>query len=263
MPRPPVRVLAVPVLALGVLLTATACGGSDGPDAAAEPASASASPGPARTGAAPSPASAPALTEAQAQAALITEADLGEPWAATQGAATWRDGMLKASTERADCRRLLDTLYTEEFFGPDARTRAVTGLDDDWDGAQIRYQVVAHPPREADRTLDWLRSLPRKCGEFTAVTATGEKEYAEVTETELPEEAGDARQGLRITLTVPTSDDDATTLTLDLAAVRVGDDAIVLTNGGLGDVPGDATWAATEIGARRLAEVHKQGRVEV
>ncbi len=208
-------------------------------------------------------ASAPALTEAQAQAALITEADLGEPWSATQGAATWRDGMLKASTERADCRRLLDTLYTEEFFGPDARTRAVTGLDDDWDGAQIRYQVVAHPPKEAGRTLDWLRSLPKKCGEFTAVTATGAREYAEVTETELPEKAGDARQGLRVTLTAPTDDGDATTLTLDLAAVRVGDDAIVLTNGGLGDVPAEATWAATEIGARRLAEVRKQGRAQV
>ncbi|MDT9699837.1 hypothetical protein [Streptomyces sp. P17] len=247
------RVLTAPALVLGALLTATACG-ADGSDTTAKP-SASASPTASATTAAP--ASAPALTEAQARAALITEADLGEPWSATQGAATWRDGLLKASTEKADCRRLLDVLYTEEFFGPDARTRAVTGLDDDWDGAQIRYQVVAHPPKE-DRTLSWLSSLPKKCGEFRAVTATGAPEYAEVTETELPK-VGDARQGLRITLTTT----DATTLTLDVAAVRAGDDAIVLTNGGLGDVPAEATRAATERGAQRLAEVRRLGRVEV
>ncbi|WP_328872686.1 hypothetical protein OHT76_22710 [Streptomyces sp. NBC_00287] len=250
------RVLIAPALALGALLTATACG-ADGSDTPAKPA-ASASPTASPTASVPSPAAAPALTEAQARAALITEADLGEPWSATQGAATWRDGMLKASAEKADCRRLLDVLYAEEFFGPDARTRAVTGLDDDWDGAQIRYQVVAHPPKEVDGTLSWLKSLPKKCGEFTAVTATGEPEYAAVTELELPE-VGDARQGLRINLTTA----DETTLTLDLAAVRVGDDAITLTNGGLGDVPAEATWVATELGAQRLAEVRKLGRAEV
>ncbi|MGV9449924.1 hypothetical protein [Streptomyces sp. NPDC003635] len=256
MPRPPVRLLAAPALALGALLTATACGAGD--TGAAAKSSSSASPSPARTSAAPSPAAAPALTEAQAQAALITETDLGEPWSATQGAATWRDGMLKASTEKPDCRRLLDALYTEEFFGPDARTRAVTGLDDDWDGAQMRYQVVTHPPKEVDRTLDWLRSLPEKCGEFTAVTATGTLERAAVWETELPE-VGDARQGLRIAL----SDGEENTLTVDLAAVRVGADAIVLTNGGLGDVPAEWTWAATDLGAQRLVEVRKQGRAQV
>jgi len=251
------RVLITPALVLGALLTATACG-ADGSEATAKrPASASPTASP-TTAAPSSPASAPALTKAQAQAALITDADLGEPWSPTQGAATWRDGMLKASTKNADCRRLLDALYAEEFFGPDARTRAVTGLDDDWDEAQIRYQVVAHPPKEVDRTLSWLKSLPKKCGEFTAVTATGALEYASVTERELPE-AGDTRQGLRIYLTTA----DETTLTLDVAAVRVGDDAIVLTNGGLGDVPQDATWVATELGAERLAEVRRQGRAEV
>ncbi|MBC2905314.1 hypothetical protein [Streptomyces cupreus] len=252
MPRVPIA----PALALGALLTATACGAGGSDTTARPPASASPTASPPTS--APSPASAPALTEAQARAALITEADLGEPWSATQGAATWRDGMLKASTDKADCRRLLDVLYTEEFFGPDARTRAVTGLDDDWDGAQIRYQVVAHPSKDVDRTLSWLKSLPKKCGEFTAVTGTGAPEYGEVYETELPE-VGDARQGLRITL----SADDETTLTLDVAAVRVGDDAMVLTNGGLGDVPADATWVATELGAERLAEVRKSGRAEV
>ncbi|MGW5637718.1 hypothetical protein [Streptomyces sp. NPDC003832] len=260
MPRPPARVLTVPALALGTLLTVTSCGAL-GPEPAAKT-PASAAPSASATGAAPSPASAPALTEAQAQAALITEADLGEPWAATRGAATWRDSMLKATTRKADCRRLLDSLYAEQFFGPDARTRAVTGLDDDWDGAQIRYQVVDHPAKEVDRTLAWLKSLPRKCAEFTAVNATGRTQYAKVFEMELPE-AGDARQALRMGLAVVNPDGDWTTLTLDLAVVRVGGDVIVFTNGGLGEVPGDATWATAEVGAQRLAEVRRQGRAQV
>jgi hypothetical protein len=53
------------------------------------------------------------------------------------------------------------------------------------------------------------------------------------------------------------------TLTVDVAAVRVGEDAFTLTNGGLGDVYTEVTAAATELGARRLAEVRKQGRVQV
>ncbi|MEV0176782.1 hypothetical protein AB0I00_37430 [Streptomyces sp. NPDC050803] len=261
MPRPPVRVLTASALALGALLTATACsaGGTEAGTAAKSPA-ASRTPSP--SAAPPSPSAATTLSEAQAQAALITEADLGEPWSATQGAATWRDGMLKASTDNADCRRLLDALYAEKLFGADARASAVTGLDDDWDGAQMRYQVVAHPPAEVDRTLAWLKKLPKKCGEFTAVTGTGALEWVEVAETELPE-VGDARQGLRVTVAAATEDGDGPVLTLDLAAVRVGEDTIVLTNGGLGEVPSDATWAATELGAERLAEVRKQGRAQV
>ncbi|WP_282701092.1 hypothetical protein [Streptomyces sp. CC219B] len=259
MPLPPARVLTASALALGVLLTASACS-AGGPKAATPAKSPVASPTPTPSTAPPSPTAAPALTEAQARAALITAADLGEPWSETQGAATWRDGMLKASAEEPDCGRLLDSLYAEEFFGADARTSAVTGLDDDWDEAQIRYQVVVHPPAEVDRTLAWLGTLPRKCGQFTAVTSTGIQEQVEVSEAELPE-VGDVRQGLRVTVTAATA--DAPTLTLDLAAVRVGDDTILLTNGSLADLPADATWAATELGAQRLAEVRKQGRAQV
>ncbi|GLW50573.1 hypothetical protein Stsp02_62340 [Streptomyces sp. NBRC 14336] len=261
MARSSARVLVGPVVALGVLAAVSGCGSGGAKGGAEE----SAAPRPARS-APPSPVSAPALTEAQAHAALITEQDLGEPWSATQGAATWRDGMLKTTVEQQDCRRLMDALYTEEFFGPEVRPRAVTGLDDDWDGAQIRYQVLAHTPRDVDRTLEWLASLPSKCAEFTAVTATGARQHAWVSEFELPE-AGDARQGLRITLTAPgdeeAEDGGETTLTLDLVAVRVGEDALVFTNGGLGEVPEEATWATADIGARRLEEVRKQGRAQV
>lgn len=41
------------------------------------------------------------LTDEQARAALLTQSDLGAPWTATQGAATWRDQLLKATTSAA------------------------------------------------------------------------------------------------------------------------------------------------------------------
>ncbi|TXS35291.1 hypothetical protein EAO75_45035 [Streptomyces sp. uw30] len=179
----------------------------------------------------------------------------------TEGFATWRDSMLKASAESAECARLLDALYTEDLFGPDARTRATVGLDDAWDEAQLRYQIVAHRPEDVDATLAWLGSLPDECGQFTAAAGGGELDV-EVTEAEMPE-VGDARQGLRVVLRGISEYDDGPQLTLHVAAVRVGDDAITVTNGGLAEVPADATWAAVELGAHRLAEVRKQGRHDV
>ncbi|KUO21267.1 hypothetical protein [Streptomyces dysideae] len=256
MPRPPARTFVASALSATALLTATAC--SAGPDKAPTTARAAATP----TTAQSPTTTAPALTEAQARDALISDADLGEPWTPTQGAATWRDAMLKATTDLPDCRRLLDALYTEEFFGAEARTQAVVGLDDNWDEAQLRYQVVAHRPAEVDRTLGWLRTLPEKCAQFGATTARGVPQAVEVSEAALPE-VGDARQALRVLLTGATEDDESLTLTVDVAVVRVGGDAIVVTNGGLGDVLNEATQAAVDLGAHRLAEVRKQGRVQV
>ncbi|WP_369272270.1 hypothetical protein AB5J55_21735 [Streptomyces sp. R11] len=258
MPRPPARTLATSALTAAALLTAAACSFA-GLDTAATGVRAPASP--ATVSGSQSPGAAPTLTEAQARDALISEADLGESWGATQGFATWREAMLKAETESADCRRLLDALYAEELFGPDARTRASVGLDDAWDEAQLRYQVVAHRPADLDRTLAWLGRLPDRCGEFTATARSGEM-AVEVSAAEMPE-VGDARQGLRVLLRAVSEYDDAPALTLHVAAIRVGDDAIAITNGGLGEVPADATWAAVETGATRLAEVRKRGRAEI
>ncbi|MFI5549171.1 hypothetical protein [Streptomyces sp. NPDC051738] len=259
MPRPPARTVIASALSGAALLSASACslGRLDqairGVPAAVSPA--------ASATASPTPAAAPTLTEAQARAALISETDLGEPWVPTMGFATWRDSMLKASAESADCGRLLDVLYSEELFGPDARTRASVGLDDTWDGAQMRYQVVAHRPEDLDRTLAWLGSMPEKCGEFIATAGSGTM-TVEVSEADMPE-VGDARVGLRIVLSAVSESDDAPTLTLHLAAVRVGDDAVTLTNGGLADVSSDATWAAIELGTRRLAEARKRGKADI
>ncbi|MES5819345.1 hypothetical protein [Streptomyces sp. RG80] len=251
-------------LPLAALLATTACSAiaTDKALPATKPPATPTKAPAAPTTAPPSPAAVPALTPAQAQAALVTDADLGEPWAATEGAATWRDGLLKATANAPDCQRLLDSLYAEEFFGADARVRARIGLDDTWNDAQLHHQVVADRPADVDRTLAWLKTLPKKCAKFSAATTTGAVQKAEVAEVELPE-VGDARQALRLTLTGESAEGEETVLTLDVATVRIGDDVIVLTNGGLGDVYTEITQAVTELAAQRLTDVRRQARAEV
>ncbi|MFK4099410.1 hypothetical protein ACI2L1_04865 [Streptomyces sp. NPDC019531] len=248
------------VLGLAALLGAGACSALSTPPTAAKP------PITRPTSAAPSksPKASPAgssLTQAMAQAALITDADLGEPWVPTQGAATWHDGVLKATTKKPDCRRLLDALYADDLFGADAQPRAVIGLDDEWNEAQLRYQVLARPPAEIDKTLAWMKGLPRKCAQFAATTNTGAVFGVQVTESQLPE-AGNARQGLRVLLTGESPEGEPVTLRLDVAAVRVGEDAISVVNGGFGDVQTNATQTAVQLGAQRLTEIRRQGRVQ-
>ena len=255
--RPRVRPLAA--LAVG-LLTLTGCAtlGLEHPPTAEQPLptidSPSARP---KTPARPDGST---LTDVQARAALLTEADLGAPWSATRGAATWRDGLLKATTSAGECQRLLDALYSDELFG--APARVAVGLDDADTDAQLRYQIGARRPADVDAELTWLRTMPVQCARFTAGTETGLVEDVQVSDAPLPE-VGDVRQGLRITLAAMSDDGEEAVLTMDLAAVRVGQDAFALTNGGLGDVPNDATQAAVQMGALRLADVRRQGRAQV
>lgn len=196
---PATRVLLASALSVTALLAAAGCSVDDEPRPRWFSASASAS----ASGASPAveqPAgSGAALTEVQARAALVTEADLGEPWAPTRGARTWRDGLLKATTEDRDCQRLLDALYTEEPFGTPKGPQATSALDDGDTDAQLHYRVAAHPPADVDRTLDWMKSLPGRCGQFTAATTRGGIQGVEVSDLPLPP-AGDARQALRVTL---------------------------------------------------------------
>ncbi|CAL9488092.1 hypothetical protein C1708_15880 [Streptomyces sp. DH-12] len=207
--------------------------------------------------------STPVLNDEQLEAALITAADLGPPWAAGQGAALWRDGTLKATTDDGDCRRLLEVLYTEEPFGAPAGPRASVTLDDTAEGAQLREQVGAHRPDDVERALVWLGTLPEKCGSFRAETARSGTQDVEVTELRLPDTAGDARAALRVTLTGGAPDAVPARLTVDLAAIRVGEDAVVLTNGGFGEVRAEVTRAMAQLGADRLAEVARQERLRV
>ncbi|MGW3203907.1 hypothetical protein [Streptomyces sp. NPDC001135] len=200
------------------------------------------------------------LTDAQAQAALVTQTDLGAPWTPTLGAATWRDGLLKATTEAGDCQPLLEALYADELLGGPARV--ATGLDDTDTDAQLRYQIAARRPSDIDAALKWLGTMPAQCARFTATTELGVLEDVQVTDAPLPE-VGDARQGLHVSIAAVDRDGQQALLSLDVAAVRVGEDAFAFTNGGLGDVPNDATQAAVQVGALRLADVRRQGRAQV
>ncbi|MFD4257166.1 hypothetical protein ACFWR9_05950 [Streptomyces sp. NPDC058534] len=249
--RPPLAAVLSAVLAL----TAAACaGGGRTAERAATPA-----PTAPRSPAALTPTAVPpVLTRGQARAALITEDDLGEAWEPTRGAATWRDELLKATTERPDCGRLLDVLYTEDLFGTATAPRATAALDDADGGAQLHYRVTSHRAADLDRTLAWLGTLPDTCGRFTSRAAQGAARSVRVAALTLPE-AGEARQGVRVTV----DGGGDTVLTVDLVAVRVGDDAASLTNGTLTEPATDATWTATDTGARRLTEVRRQGRAQV
>ncbi|MGW2421947.1 hypothetical protein ACWC0C_22300 [Streptomyces sp. NPDC001709] len=201
------------------------------------------------------------LTDEQAQAALINETDLGAPWTATRGAATWHDGLLKATTTAADCKPLLEALYTDDLFG--APARVAVGLDNGDSDAQLRYQIAARRPADVDKALAWLGTMPARCARFTATTETGITEDIQVTGAPLPE-VGDARQGLRVSVAATATDGRQSLLRVEVAAVRVGPDAFALTNGSMSDVPpNDATQAAVQIGALRLADIRKQGRAQV
>jgi len=259
MTRSPARVLLLAsALSAGTLLTVAGCAN----EAALHKVTSAPSPSVVKSPAAHASPAAPVLTQAQAQTALITDADLGAPWTPTQGTATWRDSLLKARTADPDCQRLLDALYADELLGTPATAQAVIGLDDTDDEAQLRYQVAAFPSADVDRTLAWLKTLPQKCAQFTAATTRSGAQTVTVTEAGLPT-VGDAREGLHLTLTGTTPEGDRSTLTLDTAAVRIGGDTITLTAGGLANVPPDAVSRALEIGAQRLTDVQRQGRVQI
>ncbi|AVV41755.1 hypothetical protein PYK79_42825 [Streptomyces sp. ID05-04B] len=265
MTRPPLLASTLLLTAVTALTSGCATLGLEHP-----PTAAPATPTVERSSAKPSaPAASKGLTKAQAQAALITDRDLGAPWTPTRGAATWRDGMLKVTASPADCQRLLDDLYADELLG--GPVRAVVALDDPDSGAQLRYQLTGSRPTDVDHSLARLRTLPQTCARFTAKAADDAVLDVQVSELPLPE-VGDVRQGLRVTLTRwagagenagESAGGDPTVLTLDVAAVRAGEDAFALTNGGLDDAPNAATQAAVQLGVRRLEDVRKQGQVRI
>ncbi|MFB7599604.1 hypothetical protein [Streptomyces sp. NPDC056160] len=266
MPRPPaVRVLAAAVLCASAVPAVSACGSGQAGQAAGASPSAAAATRPAGP-VSPDPA---ALTAAQAQAALLTEDDLGATWRPSEGVATWRDGIIKARTTAApDCRRLLDALYADQPLGAPKGTYAVTGFDDGDGAAQLRQQVLSPRPADVDRSLAWLRTLPKTCARFTATTTRAGVQTVRVSDLAMPA-AGDARQGLRITFTGPPDGSgsgsggaDVTTLSVDVVAVRVGGDAFALTDGAPGTLPSGATDAAVRRGVERLRAVRSSGRAQ-
>ncbi|MDF3148160.1 MULTISPECIES: hypothetical protein [unclassified Streptomyces] len=258
-PSRPVRVVAS-ALAAGALLTTAACsddGAGTGTGSRASDVSASPL---ARKQPTSSPS--PVLTEAGAQAALITEADIEDEWTQVKDteAENWHDSLLigtvdvsdflTAKADAADCQRLMDSLYDDDLLGKPSGANALRGFTQD--DSRLLYQVASYDRSDPQDSLNWMAKLPDECDQFT-MTEDGEERTVQVIETTLPD-VGDAREGLRLTVQGRTGGEEAT-LTLDVAAVRVGNDAITVTAGGLDGDEHDSVEQAVKLGTQRLEDV--------
>lgn len=203
--------------------------------------------------AAPSPSPAPALSDTRLQGALLRKGDLGRSWGRTKGAATWRDGLLKGRADRPECQELLDAVYAEDLLGEPSGAMAVAGFDDTEYGAQMRYQVGAYRREVVDAKLGHMGELAAHCGQFAATGAAGRRYDVRVAPVQLPG-IGDARQALRMTVSGEVGGEEGA-LTLDVAALRVGDVAALLTYGGLGGIDDTTTREAAQQAAQRLQSV--------
>ncbi|MET7982189.1 MULTISPECIES: hypothetical protein [unclassified Streptomyces] len=264
--------LLASALTAGMLLSTAACSngaddsGSGRTDSTASPASTvPASPVAEEPGAAtPSPsASVRTLTKTEAQLALITNSDLGSQWDESKGVAAWHDTLLRSKVDASafvtdkgnakECQKLLDGLYSEDLLGKPQGGSAVTGFDDSGNDAQMRYEVASYGKSSLDTRLNWLKTLPDICDQFTAVDGKGDRQTVQVVSTHLPD-VGDARQGFQVTMS-GALEGDPETLTLDFAAVTVGDSALSLTNGGLSGTQHQSTEQAVQAGTNRLKAV--------
>lgn len=266
----PVRALAS-ALAAGTLLTCAACsgdGGGAGGDSASEVAASPlaaenriASPRTERSASPRAEKSAAVLTPAGARTALITEAELEDNWTQVKDATDWGDKLvvgkvdvadfLTAKTNAADCQKLLDALYDDDLLGKPSGASALTGFEES--NSRLLYQVAAYDRARLGASLNWLKTLPVKCDQFTATDSKGGHRTVQVIESPVPS-VGDARQGLQVTVTGLTGS-EPTTLTAELAVVRVGTDAITVTSGGLDGTEADTTETAVKQGTARLKDV--------
>ncbi|WP_309317233.1 hypothetical protein [Streptomyces salinarius] len=272
-PSHPVRLLAS-ALAAGALLTTAACsdgtGSQSASDTAAEQAGVaernaakqtpSGSPTTSPTG---SPSASPGtLTEAGAKAALLTEADLEDDWNQVQDADKWRDRLLvgevdvaaflTAKTDAdADCQQLLDGLYRDNLLGEPSGPSALTGFEQG--DSRLLEQVAGYDRAGLDDRMKWLDSLPQTCDEFTATDSDGNKRTVQVTEASVPD-VGDAREGVHVTVQ-GSAGATPVTLTLDIAAVRVGTSALTVTAGGLDGGQASSVERGVRQGTERLQTV--------
>ncbi|MGV4886242.1 hypothetical protein ACSR0Z_06430 [Streptomyces viridosporus] len=265
-PRPAARSARAPaaVLVGGTLLLTVACSGGDdrtvaesetAPTVAERPLAAQA------TASTPSASPTSDLTETDARSALITESDIEDQWTQVKDPRSWRDSLLVGQvdvaaflTGKSDaeaCQRLVNALYDETLLGSPSGASALTGFQEG--DSRLLYQVAAYQKDDLDDSMTWLKSLPDTCDQFTLTGSGSGRRTVQVVEASLPEE-GDDRQGLTVTVK-GTSGGDPVTLTLDVAAVRIGADAITVTNGGLDGADHDTTRAAVEQGTPRLEDV--------
>ncbi|KUO06284.1 hypothetical protein [Streptomyces caeruleatus] len=260
-----VRVLSSAVVA-GTLVTTAACSSDEDKDGSRS-SGVTASPA-ARKQPTTSPATSPTgspnavLTESGAQTALITEADIEDDWTQVKDteAENWQDSLLigtvdvsdflTAKADAADCQRLMDSLFDDDLLGKPSGANALRGFTQG--DSRLLYQVAAYDRTDPQGALNWMAELPDKCDQFT-MTENGEERTVQVVDTSLPD-VGDAREGLRVTVRGETDGNDAT-LTLDVAAVRVGNDAITVTSGGLDGDEHDSMEQAVQLGTQRLKDV--------
>ncbi|MEU3556257.1 hypothetical protein [Streptomyces fragilis] len=263
-PRPavrPMRYLAAAVAA-GALLATTACSGTEtggGPEARTGVGRGE-RPAAAATGT-PSPSA--TLTEDGARLALITEAQIEDAWTQVEPATarSWRDSLLLGDVDAAqfvtgkadvaDCQRLTDALFDETLLGRPSGASALTGFQEG--DSRLLYQVATYDRKTLDDSMRWLKTLPQRCDSFTLTGEGGGKRTVEVVETSLPDE-GDARQGLTVTVRGE-EDGGPVTLTLAVAVVRVGTNAITVTQGGVDGARASTTRSAVQQGTQRLEEV--------
>ncbi|MEU3095269.1 hypothetical protein ABZ690_10675 [Streptomyces sp. NPDC006967] len=260
-PRPivrPARVLAL-ALAAGTLLATAACSGTDGgASSGSETASTVAERGVAARTSSPSPSD---LTGTGARNALITPEDIEDDWTQVENPQEWRDSLpvgsvdvaqfVNGQSDASECRRLVDVLYDETLLGRPTGASALTGFQEG--DSRLLYQVAAYDKPDLDDSMEWLKSLPDTCDQFTLTGGGSGDRTVQVIGLKLPD-SGDFRQGLTVTVKGE-SNGDPVTLTLDVAAVQIGADAITVTNGGLDGAGHDTTSTAVEQGAERLEDV--------
>ncbi|MGW0495397.1 hypothetical protein ACWD0Z_08175 [Streptomyces sp. NPDC003007] len=258
-PRPSRLVRALtPALAAGTLLATAACSDDGGTDGARVPGVTSSQAAAQRQ--TPSPTA--TLSTDGARTALITEADIEDAWTQVTGteAKSWHDNLLigtvdvsdflTAKAQASDCQRLLDSLFDDDLLGRPSGASELRGFRQG--DSRLLYQVASYDRTDLQDSLNWMATLPEKCDQFT-VTDGQEQRTVQVIDTSLPT-VGDARQGLRVTVQGSAGGDEAT-LTLDVAAVRVGDDAITVTAGGLDGDENDSVQQAVRQGTQRLKDV--------
>ncbi|GGW96361.1 hypothetical protein [Streptomyces lomondensis] len=251
------RVLSC-ALAAGTLLATAACSDDGGEDGSRVPGvTASQVAGKQQT---PSPAA--TLSEGGARTALITEADIEDDWTQVKETEVqnWHDSLLigrvdvsdflTAKAQAADCQRLLDSLFDDDLLGRPSGVSALRGFTQG--DSRLLYQVASYDRTDPQESLNWMAGLPQECDEFT-VTDGRDQRTVQVVDASLPK-VGDAREGLRVTVRGPIGGTEAT-LTLDVAAVRVGNNAITVTAGGLDGDEQDSTGQAARLGTQRLEDV--------
>ncbi|MFJ9542879.1 hypothetical protein ACIRPX_37315 [Streptomyces sp. NPDC101225] len=258
---PAVRALACALATTALLATAACSGGGSGSrasDVAASPLAEAAEAASARAAATSAP---PRLTKAGAQAALIDEGNIEDGWNQVKDAAKWDDSLLigkvdvadflTAKSNAADCQKLLDSLYDDDLLGKPSGASALRGFEQG--NSRLLHQVAAYGSAELSDAQAWLKTLPVKCDRFTATDSQGGKRTVEVTTGSVPA-VGDSRQDLRVVVR-GTANGEPATLTLDVAVVRVGDDAITVTAGGLDGAEAQSAGQAVTKGTQRLKDV--------